>query len=400
MLRHEAPPNSHTFPSVLKACGRTLSTRSVKTTSYTCHSFNAQCVRRGVSSDPYVRTSFIALYSGLGDTGSASKVFSEIPTPCIVAHNAMLDAFGRNGDVDSAFAVFLRMPERDVYSWTTMINGYASNGCFREAIDLFSKMMVDEDVSCNLLRPNEATFVSVISSLANMDGFIALYLGKQIHGYMVRSEKELSTFLGTALIALYGKTGSLEYSRKVFETTAVKEVCTWNAMICSLASNGSEIQALETFETMKRQSVAPDGVTFVGVLSACARGELVGRGLEVFRSMCVEPRMEHYGCVVDLLGRAGMVEEAREFVEGMPLEPDGSVLGSLLGSCKVHGSVDVGGEVGRRAVESFPHCGRYVLMWSIYAAAGRWDRAAELRKEMVRAGIKKVPAFSGVTDSG
>lgn len=326
-------------------------------------------------------------------------MFDEISQPCIVSYNAMLDAFGKSGDMGMAISMFLNMPKRDVYSWTSIINDYVRNGCFREAISFFMEMMADEDVIRGFLRPNEATFVSVLSSCANLDDGFALYQGKQIHGYMVRTEKELSVFNGTALISFYGKMGCLKYAFKVFNTMAVKKVCTWNAMICSLASNGRENQALEMFEMMKTSALLPNEVTFVGVLSACARTKLVGLGMELFQSMshdfAITPMMEHYGCVVDLLGRAGLLKEAYEFVTSMPFEADASVLGALLSACRVHGDVDLGNEVGRQLLELQPdHCGRYVLLSSIYAGAEIWDNAAALRKAMVHAGIQKVPAFS------
>ncbi|GER34384.1 pentatricopeptide repeat-containing family protein [Striga asiatica] len=232
-----------------------------------------------------------------------------------------------------------------------------------------------------------------------MDDGFALKQGKQIHGYMIRSEKELSVNIGTALIAFYGKMGCLNYAFKVFDAMSVRKVCAWNAMICSLASNGRESQALDMFESMKSLGLCPNEVTYVGVLSACARKKLVDLGLDLFRSMALDfsitPRMEHYGCVVDLLGRAGLLREAYEFVATMPFKADASVLGALLGACRVHGDVDLGNEVGRQLLELQPgHCGRYVLLSGIYAGAGIWDHAATLRKVMARVGIQKVPAFS------
>ncbi|KAL2489881.1 putative pentatricopeptide repeat-containing protein [Forsythia ovata] len=260
-------------------------------------------------------------------------------------------------------------------------------------------MMVHEDVISGYLKPNEATFVSVLSSCANLEDSCQLNQGKQIHGYMIKIEKELSVFIGTSLIAFYGKMGCLGYAMNMFNSMAVKEVCTWNSIICSLASNGRERQALDMFERMKARALQPNEVTFVGVLSACARAKFVDLGLALFQSMShdfdIVPRMEHYGCVVDLLGRAGLLEEAYKFVRSMPFEADATVLGALLGACRLHRAVELGNEVGRRLLHLQPyHCGRYVLLSSLYAEAEIWDHAAEFRKAMVDAGIQKVPAFS------
>lgn len=359
----------------------------------------AQTLKRGVSDDPFVKTSFISLYAQLGDLDSARKMFDEILQPCVVSINAMLDAFGKNGDMGSALLMFSKMSIRDVYSWTSVINGYARNERFEEAIAFFGKMMVDEDVVGGVLKPNEATFVSVLSSCANSEGGRALYHGKQIHGYMVKKENDLSVFMGTALISFYGKMGCFEYAERLFSLMVVKEVCTWNAMICSLALNGREKDALEMFMMMKMRGVCPNEVTFVGVLSACARAKFVDLGLEFFHSMQrrfgIVPRMEHYGCVVDLLGRAGLLKEAYEFMERMPFGADASVLGALLGACRIHGGTELANEVGQLLFKLQPqHCGRYVQLSSIYAGEEKWDNAAALRKLMRDAGVKKVPAYS------
>nr|GMD25902.1 putative pentatricopeptide repeat-containing protein At1g10330 [Ipomoea batatas] len=394
MLADEAPPNSHTFPSLIKA----LSSLPLHCASLLGRPLHAQALKRGASADPFVQTSFLGLYSQVGELGNAHKVFDEVSEPCVVAYNAMLDACGKNGNMGLAVSMFSSMPQRDIYSWTSMINGYARNQGFQEAVKLFKKMMAHEDVTVGLLKPNEATFVSILSSCASLDSAAALYQGKQIHGYMVKNV-ELSDFMATALITFYGRMGCLDYAAKVFDAIPVKKVCTWNAMISALAMNGREKRALALFEMMKATGLKPNQVTFVAVLSACAHAKLVQTGLEAFEAMSREfkivPKMEHYGCVVDLLGRAGLVREAYEFVGRMPFEADDSVLGALLGACRVHGEIELGNEVGQRLLNLQPHhCGRYVLLSSIYAGAERWDHAAALRKAMVDAGVDKIPAYS------
>ncbi|KAF3950494.1 hypothetical protein CMV_023762 [Castanea mollissima] len=311
----------------------------------------------------------------------------------------MLDAFGKNGDMGSAFLLFNCMPKRDVVSWTSIINGFERNGCFSEAIKFFQKMITHEDVMACLVRPNEATYVSVLSSCANLNGGGALSSGKKIHGYVIRNEIELTVFTGTALIDLYGKTGCLRNAVNVFNQMVVKEVCTWNAMITTLASNGREMEALDMFEKMKMKGQHPNEVTFVAVLTACARGKFVELGLKLFQSMLHEfgivAIMEHYGCVVDLLGRAGLLKEATDFIRSMPFEPDGSVLGALFGACKIHGAIELGTAVGQRLLELQPwHGGRFMVLSNINAGVERWDHATDFRKAMAVAGIQKIPAYS------
>ncbi|XP_031273374.1 putative pentatricopeptide repeat-containing protein At1g10330 [Pistacia vera] len=392
MLAHQALPNSYTFPSLIKAT--IASSLPPSLSSLTLHS---QALKRGVLSDPFVKTSLLTLYGEANYVCDARLMFEEITNPCIVACNAMIDAYAKNGDMGSAVLLFKSMLDRDVVSWTSVINGFTRNGCFVEAIRFFENMIVNGD----LVKSNEATYVSVLSSCAGLVGGVGLglHLGKQVHGYIVRNETLLSAFMGTALIDFYGKAGCLGHSRRVFNLMVYKEVCTWNAIIYSLASNGRERKALDMFEEMKQQGFCANEVTFVAVLTACARAKFVELGLELFHSMSsvfgVKPVMEHYGCVIDMLGRAGLLSEATEFIKNMPIQADASVLGALLGACKIHGAVELGHEIGERLLELQPqHCGRYVVLSNIHAGVERWSHAADLRKAMVEAGIRKIPAYS------
>ncbi|XP_021888501.1 putative pentatricopeptide repeat-containing protein At1g10330 [Carica papaya] len=389
MIAHGLSPNHLTFPSLIKAASCSPSSGPI---------VHAQALKWGVLRDPFVQTSFVRLYSEVSNIRSARKMFVEIPHPCIVACNALLDAFGRNGDMGSAFLYFESMPQKDVVSWTSVINGFVMNGRFVDALRLFAKMMVHEDVVSGSVKPNEATFVTVLSSCANLDG-TGLYQGKQIHGYFIKNEFSLSAVMGTALVDLYGKAGCLETAIRVFNRIEVKEVFTWNAMISSLACHGRAKQALCMFEKMKAQGFSPNEVTFVAILTACARAKLVDLGLKLFRSMSrrygVVPIMEHYGCVVDLMGRAGLLRDAVEFVISMPFLPDASVLGALFGACKIHGDVQLGNEVGKKLLELQPkHCGRYVVLSNINAVGERWGDAADWRKVMAESKIRKIPACS------
>ena len=170
-------------------------------------------------------------------------------------------------------------------------------------------------------------------------------------------------------------------------------------MIFYLALYGREKQALMMYEKMRAKGLQPNEITFVAVLSACARAKLVDFGFKLFEAMSHEfglvAKMEHYGCVVDLLGRAGLLQEAYDFIKKMPFEADATVLGALMGACRLHGAIELGNEVSQLLLESQPsHSGRYVQLSSIYAGAERWDHAAALRKAMLDAGIHKVPAHS------
>lgn len=397
MLAHQSPPNNLTFNSLIKASAFLLPSSA----SLIGRSLHSHVIKRGVAFDPFIQTSFISLYGRYGCLVDAQLVFEEISEPCIVSNNAMLDAFAKNGDMNSAVFLFEHMPKRDVFSWTSVINGFGISGCFQEAVRFFERMVVHDDVISGILRPNEATLVSALSSCANADAGGAQYHGKKIHGYIIKNDIELTIFIGTTLISFYGKLGCLDNAMKVFNQMETRQVCTWNAIICSLASNGMEQLALDMFERMKQEKIWPTEVTFVAILTACSRARYVNLGLEFFRSMSqdfgIVPRMEHYGCVVDLLGRAGLLTEADDFIKRMPLEPDDTVLGALLGACKLHGAVELGNEVGRRLLKLHPrHCGKYLALWNINAAAEKWDPAANLRKAMIEVGIRKILAFSSI----
>ncbi|XP_004505554.2 putative pentatricopeptide repeat-containing protein At1g10330 [Cicer arietinum] len=389
MLANQASPNPHTFPPLLK------STPSLVT------ALHSQALRRGILSDPFVLTTLLVIYATNNHLACAQKVFEEVPLFCLVASNAMINAFSMNGNMEGALSLFRSMMFRDVVSWTTMVNGFAFNGDFGAAIRFFGMMITHKDVVGCLVKPNEATYVSVLSSCTSLEGKAGLDFGRQVHGYIVVNGVELGVFVGTSLINLYGKMGCLNYAVNVFRVMVAREVCTWNAMISSLASNGKEKEALDLFEKMKLQGLKPNSITFVAVLTACARGRFVREGLQLFGSMSREfqvvPVMEHYGCVVDLLGRAGHIQEAAEIIRNMPFQPNESVLGAFLGACRIHGAIELGEELAKKMLKlQTQHCGQYLLLSSMNAEKERWDHAADLRKEIMEAGIQKIPAYSMV----
>ncbi|CAL9185189.1 unnamed protein product [Musa hybrid cultivar] len=395
MLAHGVRPNRHTFPSLLKAAAAAGDAASSPSSGRAIH---AQAVRRGLLLDDFTNCSLVDFYARVGDLGSARKTFDELPQPDLASRNSMLHALCVHGDLASAIALFESMVDGNVISWTSLINGYARNGEFHEAIDLFRRWIIQKDVP---LRPNEAMLVSVLSACANLDHHRALFRGLEIHGFIVRNEAPLTGFVGTALIDMYSKHGNLDYCTDVFQATREKEVCTWNAMISALARNGRAASALQLFDAMTASGLRPNHVTFVAVLTACAMQKLVDQGLRWFESMSTEfgvvPLMEHYGCVVDLLGRAGFLKEAMEFIRRMPFEADASVWGALLGACKVHENVQLGDGVGKQLIELQPWpAGLYMVLRNIYAGAGRWDDAAGMKKALQNSGIKKPTGYSWI----
>lgn len=292
--------------------------------------------------------------------------------------------------MDTARRLFDLMDCRDVVAWSAMISGYSQASRCREALDLFHEMQKAN------IDPNEITMVSILSSCAVLG---ALETGKWVHFFIKKKRMKLTVTLGTALMDFYAKCGSVESSIEVFGKMPVKNVLSWTVLIQGLASNGQGKRALEYFYLMLEKNVEPNDVTFIGVLSACSHAGLVDEGRDLFVSMSrdfgIEPRIEHYGCMVDILGRAGLIEEAFQFIKNMPIQPNAVIWRTLLASCKVHKNVEIGEESLKQLIILEPtHSGDYILLSNIYASVGRWEDALKVRGEMKEKGIKKTPGCS------
>ncbi|OVA15548.1 Pentatricopeptide repeat [Macleaya cordata] len=337
--------------------------------------------------------SMISGFAKCGLLSLARKLFDEMPSRNIVSWNSMISSYAQSGEVELARSLFDKMPEKDVFSWSCMISGYAQNNRGRDALELFKDMQAQ-----NHTRPNEVTLVSVLSVCGHL---AALDQGKWVHAYIERNGMRLSDNLGAALIDMYAKCGCVETAVEIFWKLDYRNVSTWNALITGLAVNGAAQEALEVFGEMQRLKTKPNSITFLGVLMACCHGGLVEEGCRHLRSMSksygIQPEMKHYGCVVDLLGRAGLLEEAEEMVRSMPMKPDVMVLGALLGACRIHGDVAIAERLQRNFLElNSGEAGCHVLLSNIYAAAGRWADALDMRSILKTNLIKKNAGLSSV----
>nr|DAD38291.1 TPA_asm: hypothetical protein HUJ06_008932 [Nelumbo nucifera] len=451
MLKSGAKPNSFTFPSVIKACAHLaafeqgmqlhgfISKSGVDydlfsinglihmyavcgKTDFARRLFDTSCQRDLVSWN-----SMLTGYVSCGLLAQARQLFDEMPERGVVSWNVMISGYCKSGDVDTARKLFDGMPIRNAESWNTLIAGYAKCGLVENSRDLFDQMPVRNIISWSAmitayaqgdrplealalfdrmrkanLKPNWATIVSALSACAHIG---ALDRGRSIHLYVDQSKMKVDSIIGTALIDMYAKCGSIENAFRIFDMLASKDVFSWTAMIGGLAVNGHAEKALELFSQMEGDGVRPNEVTFVGVLSACSHGGFVELARQHFNSMKlvygIDPQMEHYGCMVDTLGRAGLLQEAVPFLEAIPVKANPVLWGTLLGACWIHRNAKIGEYVGDRLVELQPDDGGvYVLLSNIYATVGRWDDARRVRVLMKSKGLKKSPGRSSIEVHG
>lgn len=353
MLDYGLAPDNFTFPFVLKACSALSAIEEGR-------NIHEHAIRTGWETDVFVGAALIDMYAKCGCVESARQVFDKIEVRDAVLWNSMLAAYSQNGHPDESLALCSEM---------------ASAG----------------------VRPTEATLVTVISASADI---AALHQGTELHGFSWRHGFVSNDRVKTALVDMYAKCGSVRIARSLFERLKEKRVVSWNAMITGYAIRGHATEALVLFEEMKEKAL-PDHITFVGVLAACRHGGLLDEGWMFFESMVrdyrIDPIVQHYTCMVDLLGRCGRLDEAYNLITQMRVMPDACVWGALLSSCKIHGNVELGEVALEKLIELEPdNSGNYVILSNIYAQAGKWEGVARLRKLMIDGGIKKNIACSWI----
>ncbi|XP_010255448.1 PREDICTED: pentatricopeptide repeat-containing protein At3g29230-like [Nelumbo nucifera] len=335
--------------------------------------------------------SMISGYAKIGNVEKANELFMQMSEKNVVTWTSMVGAFSNSGDLQTAKRLFLEMPYRNVISWNSMISSYTRHGKFQEALELFVEMHLQG------VNPDGFTFVSALSACSNLG---ALEFGKWIHFYLIRDWCQLGVIVGTALIEMYAKCGDVDRAFKIFIKLGEKDVFCWNVMMKSLAIHGRTRDAIKIFFMMQGRGLKPNEFTFTSALFACNHGGLIEEGRQIFSSMKdlgISPKLEHYGCLVDLLGRNGQVEEAKLLVEGMPFEPDIAVWGALLGGCRVKGDLRLAEEVMERIDElKTNESGVYVLLSNIYASAGQWPKAVNAREKMEDKKIWKRTGCSSV----
>ncbi|XP_058106271.1 putative pentatricopeptide repeat-containing protein At5g40405 [Magnolia sinica] len=354
MLEKGFLPNNYTFPFVFKACTQLMNLDLGL-------AIHASVIKCGLEdSDVFIQTSLVNLYASCG---------------CI----------------EIARQLFDRSPKKDVTSWNALIKGYLRVDRYMDAIHVFRRMQDEANV-----RADEITMLSVVLACAHLG---ALDMGQWIHSYINKNRMQMTVSLGTALVDMYAKCGNIDTAVSLFESMPERDVRTWSVMISGLAIHGFANEALDLLSKMERVGVKPDSVTFTGILCACSHAGMTREGLEILDRMIhvylFEPTIEHYGCVVDLLGRAGRLEEALHLIERIPLKPDVVLWGALLVACRVHKNIEMGELVAKEMLKLDPYNGgAHVFLSNIYASTGNWGRVEHVRNLMKEQRIKKLPGSS------
>jgi len=411
MLRNCVLPSSYSFSSLVKAC--TLLTDSVNGKILHGHVW-----KYGFDSHVFVQTTLVEFYSSLGYVCDAKKVFDEMSERDVYAWTTMISACVRNNDVESAAKLFDEMPEgkntatwnavidgyaklgnierveilfkeiplKDIISWTTLMSCYSKNKRYGEVVKLFNEMVNEGNVV-----PDEVAITTVISACAHLG---ALGFGKEVHFYLMVNGFGIDVYIGSALIDMYAKCGSVEKSLLVFYKLQEKNLFCWNSMIDGLAAHGYAKEALRMFEEMERERIRPNRVTFVSVLTACTHAGFIQEGRRLFVSMiedyCISPQVEHYGCMVDLLSKGGLLEDALEMIRGMEFEPNSFIWGALLNGCKVHRNLEIAHVAVQNLMVLEPsNSGHYNLLLNMYAEVNRWSDVAKIRTKMKDLGVEK-----------
>ncbi|KAF6169199.1 hypothetical protein GIB67_013629 [Kingdonia uniflora] len=453
MLLSGDSPNAFTFPFALKSCA-TLSL-PIFGGQLHCH-----VIKTGCEPEPFVQTSLISMYCKCGLVGDARDVFEQNPNSkgLTVCYNALLAGYVLNfrgyngmclfremcregvavnditmlgvipgcslpvhlrfgmslhvynvkcgvgndgpvgnclitmyvkcGAIELSRKVFDEMPEKGLITWNAMISGYAQNGVATEVLDLYRKMeMAGVD-------PDPVTLVSVLSSCAHLG---AHGVGRDIERRIASSGFGFNTYLTNALINMFSRCGNLIRARALFNDMPEKNIVSWTAIISGYGMHGHGEISVRLFDEMRMTGIYPDGTAYVSVLSACSHAGLTNKGLEYFNEMEVIRGPEHFACVIDLLGRAGRLEEARDLINLMPMEPDGAVWGTLLGACKIHGNVELAELAFEQVVKLEPaNVGYYVLLSNIYTEANNLEGVARIRTMMRLRKLRKEPGCSYV----
>ncbi|KAJ4724468.1 Pentatricopeptide repeat [Melia azedarach] len=354
MSQTDVDPNTTSISGVLAACGQ------------------VQHLKLGKEIHGYVLRHHIQLSTGVG--------------------SALISMYAACVSLKASLSVFHELLTRDVVIWNSIIAACVQNGQVVYALDLLRDMILAN------VKPDTVTIISVLPACSKL---AALRQGKEIHQFIIRHGLATGSFIWNALIDMYGRCGSIQKSRKVFDLVPHKDLVSWNVMISVYGMHGFGMDAVNLFRRLRAFGLKPNHVTFTNLLSACSHSGLIDEGWQYFEMMkkeyIMEPAIEQYCCMVDLMARAGQFDETLDFMKKMPFEPNSAVWGSLLGACRIHCNADLAEYAAEHLFELEPQSsGNYILLANIYAAAGRWEDAAKIRCLMKERGVAKPPGCSWI----
>lgn len=392
MMENGVAYDEVTLASVVSACASLSALRE----GMQVHARAIKCDKH--RQDLVLSNALVDMYAKCRRIGEARSIFDRIPVRNIVSETSMISGYAKSSSVEDAQTVFMGMSEKNIVAWNALLAGYTQNGEDEDALSLFLQLKRES------VWPTHYTFGNILNACANLAN---LRLGQQAHahvlkhGFRFEAGPETDIFVGNSLIDMYLKCGSIDDGGKVFDRMAARDEVSWNAMIVGYAQNGHGQDALCLFRRMLASGKSPDHVTMIGVLSACSHAGLVEEGRGYFRSMTEEysliPSNDHYTCMVDLLGRAGHLEEAAKIVSEMPMAPDPVLWASLLAACRMHGDVEVGEWAANKLLELDPsNSGPYVLLSNMYAEKKRWRDVLRIRRLMRMRGVMKQPGYSWI----
>ncbi|KAL8507847.1 hypothetical protein ACS0TY_018404 [Phlomoides rotata] len=337
--------------------------------------------------------SLISGYVQAGRIEEANELFERMDSKDSVSWTTLITGFANRGLTEKCISLFRDMPERDGVAWTALISGFVNNGEYEEAISWFVEM------ARNAMRPEAVTLCCLLSASASL---ASLSLGSQMHAFVVKLNMGFDLSIQNSLVSIYSKCGSVDDAYKIFKSITWQSIVSFNSMITGFAHNGYGEEALDLFRKLVDGGLDPTDVTFIGVLSACTHAGLVKEGWQYFKSMNtlfkVEPSPDHYVCMVDLLGRAGLLDEATKLIESMPFEPHIGVWGALLGASRTHMRPDIAKLASQSILQLEPNnATAYVVLSDVYHCVGKRRDEEEIRLSKRSLGIRKSPGCSWIT---
>ncbi|KAF8077374.1 hypothetical protein N665_1043s0019 [Sinapis alba] len=378
-------PERLTYPSVFKAYASLWKARDGR-------ELHGRVIKEGLKDDAFIRNTMLHMYVTCGCFDEAWRVFEGMMEFDVVAWNSMIMGLSRFGLVEEARKLFDEMPQRSEVSWNTMISGFVRNGRFKDALEMFREMQERG------VKPDGFTMVSLLNACGCIG---ASEQGRWIHEYIVKNGFGLNGVVITALIDMYCKCGCIVEGLKVFENAPKKQLSCWNSMILGLANNGYMDRSMDLFLELERSGLEPDSVSFIGVLTACAHSGKVHEAIEFFKLMrekyFFEPSIKHYTCMVNVLGGAGLLEEAEAMIKSMPVEEDAIIWTSLLSACRKKGNVEMAERAAKclKKLDPDETCS-YVLMSNAYASYGLFEEAVEQRVFMKERQMEKEIGCSSI----